>query len=166
MKRLLTRLLSLLLAGTSLLLCACGDAYDAGSPQAVVKTLIEAIASCDVEGELACYPDFKIAYLMDWYEVDSEAQLIQAMKDVINENDKLTRRSCTNLKAEVTEDAADADERASILNALKDRYNLTEEQLEKVTEFCVVKVTYKLDGKKKSDSIRCIKYDGRWYAPY
>lgn len=130
------------------------------SPEKAAENFVQALGTLDAETYLNCYPDFVIDDLMDNYGATDKSSLLLVVRKKLSAYDRTVVQV---RETEADHTYYDPYELEFVREYLKDEFHLTNAQVERITNLCLVTVTYREDGETGSINIDCYKYDGRWY---
>ncbi len=156
------------------LFLALGGGANHNSPETVAEDFIKAYIDFDVDTMLDCMPEDVIDSLIDKSNCDTRDEL----EDLLEETYK-SRFEYKNITISIEETdveyITDSDsEFEECLDDIKDEYDLSNRDSDKIEECATVKmelaVTAKINGKRLDDTdivtFYCVKIDSDWYVVY
>ncbi len=127
------------------------------TPERVAKKYAEGVITADADKVIGCLPDFLIEYYVEELGVEktTKKELIKALEETLTEEDSQACDIISAVKkdkkiAEYTDDLKEC--RAS------------KNDVEKMTDACVVQVKLLADGSEQQMNIVCIKFENKWYV--
>lgn len=137
-------------------LSACGQN---NTPEKAAGNFVTAYYTADPEKMLDCIPEFMLRQVSQSYGVslDNKEGLVNIMKSNIRQED-ISDCVITNVKRDIG---------SSVLDEYKenlDNYGVTNEDLAKIEDYCMVSVEANVDNENTENIVFCVKYDGAWCA--
>ncbi len=153
MKRIIT------LCVITILLFVLSACSQNNTPEKAAENFVISLYTADPERMVDCVPEFILRQMAQSYgtSLDNKEGLINIMKSNIRQED-ISDCIITSLKRD--NDSPVLDEYKDNLN----NYGVTNEDLSKINEYCMVSVNAKVDDENIENIVFCVKYDDVWCA--
>lgn len=153
MKRIIT------LGVITIMLFALSACSQNNTPEKAAENFVISLYTADPERMVDCVPVFLLRQMAQSYgaSLDNKEGLINIMKSNIRQEDI---RDCVITSVKRDNDSTVLDEYKDNL----DNYGVTNEDLSKISEYCMVTVDAKVDDENIENIVFCVKYDDVWYA--
>lgn len=142
-----------------IMLLALSACNQNNTPEKAAESFVVSLHTADAEKLVDCIPEFMLRQMAQSYGVssDNKKELINAMKSSVS-NENIPECVVTGVKR---------DDDSALVNEYKENlssYGVTNEDLSKIEEYCMVSVEAKLDSEEIKNIVFCLKYDGKWCA--
>ena len=129
------------------------------TPEKAAENFVISLYTADPERMVDCVPEFILRQMAESYgaSLDNKEGLINIMKSNIRQED-ISDCVITSVKR---------DDDSPVLDEYKDNfdnYGVTNEDLSKIDEYCMVSVNAKVDDENIQNIVFCVKYDDVWCA--